>query len=77
MSAEGVDAVTPASKPPLAHLIGADLRLDGAVSPVSVAAQRLAGSLARSFETGTPALSLFDPPDPLGWNALSRAPESD
>ena len=77
MGAEGVDVVTPASKRPLAHLIGADLRLRGAVSPVSVAAQRLAGSLARSFETGTPSLTLFDPPDPLGWNALGRDAESD
>lgn len=76
MVATGIDAVTPASKKPLAHLIGADLSLDGAVSPVSVAAQRLAASLARSFETGTAALTLFDPPDPLAWDALGRDAEN-
>lgn len=37
MVGEGVDTVTPESKKPLAHLIGADLRLDDALSPVSVA----------------------------------------
>ncbi len=70
MMIEGVDAVTPQSKRPLAHLIGADLRLEGALSPVSVAAQRLAVSLAKSFETGKSALAIFDPPDPLAWSGI-------
>lgn len=70
---EGVDAVTPESKKQLANLIGADLRLDDALSPVSVAAQRLAGSLVKSFVSGKPELSLFDPPDPLGWAGIGNA----
>jgi CRISP-associated protein Cas1 len=70
MTGEGIDAVTPPIKRRLAHLIGADLRLDGAVSPVSVAAQRLAGSLARSFEDKRVALTLFEPPHPLEWAAF-------
>lgn len=77
MAGEGVDAVTPDSKKPLAHLISADLRLDDAFSPVSVAAQRLAGSLAKSFESGKPELSLFDPPDPLAWAGLGKAANAD
>jgi CRISP-associated protein Cas1 len=77
MVGEGVDAVTPESKKPLAHLIGADLRLDDALSPVSVAAQRLAGSLAKSFESGKPELSLFDPPDPLAWAGIGNAANAD
>ena len=75
LGADGINSVTPASKRPLVRLIGADLQLDGAVSPVSVAAQRLAGSLARSFETRIPALVLFDLPDAGGWNALGSDAE--
>ena len=66
----GIEAVTPASKKPLAHLIGADLRLEDAFSPVALVAQRLAVSLAKSFEAGKPSLSLFDPPSPLVWATL-------
>src|SRR3546814_11648920 len=39
-------------------------------SPVSMAAQRLAQSLARSFEERKPTLALFDPPDTLDWASL-------
>jgi CRISP-associated protein Cas1 len=70
MAGDGVNAVTPETKKPLAHLIGADLRLEDALSPVSVAAQRLAISLAKSFESGKPALALFDAPDPLAWAGI-------
>ncbi len=72
MIAEGIDTVTPASKRPLAQLIGADLYLSGAVSPVSIAAQRLAVSLTKSFEIGKPDLALFTPPDPLVWAGIGR-----
>lgn len=77
MVGEGVDAVTPEAKRALAHLIGADVRLEGAISPVSVAAQRLAVSLAKSFEFGKPLLTLFDPPDPPGWAALGQPTTED
>ncbi len=70
---KGLDSVTPDTKQSLARLIGYDLRLGGAVSPVSVAAQRLAQSLARSFEERKSALALFDPPEPLDWASLGRS----
>ena len=44
--------------------------LDGEGSPVSLAAVRLAQSLARSFETGRVSLALFDPPAAAAWAAL-------
>jgi CRISP-associated protein Cas1 len=71
MICDGIDSVTPETKKPLAHLIGADVRLDDAVSPVSIAAQRLALSLAKSFESGKPELAIFDPPDPLAWAGIA------
>ena len=77
LTKEGCDAVTPAAKRSLASLIGADLRHNGVVSPVSVVVQRVALSLARSFETGTPALTLFDPPDSSSWAALSGQARKD
>jgi CRISPR-associated protein Cas1 len=77
MVSDGTDAVTPETKRPLAHLIGADVRLEDALSPVSVAAQRLAVSLARSFESGKPALALFDAPDPLAWTGFGNAARAD
>lgn len=73
MSEEGVDAVTTQAKQRLARLIGHDLRLGGVVSPMSVAAQRLAQSLARSFEERRSALALFDPPDPLDWASIGQS----
>lgn len=74
---DGVDAITPKTKRPLAQLIGADVRLDGAMSPISIAAQRLAQSLATSFEIGKPVLTLFDAPDPLTWATLGQSPVVD
>lgn len=73
MIADGAPALDPALKRRFARLIAFDLRIDGESSPVSVAAGRLAQSLARSFESGTPALALFDPPTPMEWASLARA----
>ena len=73
MLAEGVQALDPPLKRRFARIIAFDLRIDGESSPVSVAAGRLAQSLARSFETGAPALALFDPPTPIEWGSLARA----
>jgi CRISP-associated protein Cas1 len=70
---EAVGTVTPETKRRLARLISHDLFLKDAVSPVSVAAQRLAQSLARSFEERKPVLALFDPPD---WGSLGQGVES-
>jgi CRISPR-associated protein Cas1 len=69
---ESIESVTPEAKQRLARLIGHDLRLGGAISPVSVATQRLAQSLARSFEERKSALALFDPPDALDWASLGQ-----
>lgn len=69
---EGTETVTPGAKQRLARLIGFDLRLGGITSPVSVAAQRLAQSLARSFTDRKSALALFDPPDALHWASLGQ-----
>lgn len=70
---EGTEAVTPAAKQRLVRLIGHDVRLGPMISPVTVAAQRLCQSLARSFDERKPALALFDPPDALEWAALRQA----
>lgn len=73
---EGIGTVTSEAKQRLARLIGHDLRLGGAMSPVSVATQRLAQSLAKSFEERKSALALFDPPDALNWASLGQ-PDGD
>lgn len=72
MAAAGVETLDPALKRRFARLIAFDLRIDGEASPVSVAAQRLAQSLARAFESGRPELALFQPPTPIEWAALAR-----
>lgn len=63
--------LTPTLKRRFARLIAFDLRLEGDVSPLSVAVSRLAQSLARAFETGQPHLTLFDPPTGLEWATIS------
>lgn len=70
---EGGDIVTSDVKQRLAKLIGYDLRFAGVVSPVSIAAQRIAQSLARCFDERKSALTLFDLPDALDWAALGQA----
>lgn len=65
----GATDLDPAAKRRFARLTAFDLRLQGEVSPVSVAAQRLARSLARAFETGRPDITLFEPPSPVEWTA--------
>lgn len=72
----GVTTLDPTVKRRFARLIAFDLRIAGEASPVSVAAQRLARSLARAFETGRPELALFDPPSPVQW-AVIGTPDPD
>jgi CRISPR-associated protein Cas1 len=72
MVAEGVASVTSEAKQRLTRLIGQDVRVGGNVSPVSVASQRLAQSLARSFEDKKQALALFEPPDQLTWASFGQ-----
>lgn len=77
MIAQGRDTLDPKLKRHFARLIAFDLRIGGEASPVSIAAVRLAQSLARTFETGRPSLTLFDPPTPIEWSALARIDEDD
>ncbi|MBN8529245.1 MAG: type II CRISPR-associated endonuclease Cas1 [Caulobacterales bacterium] len=72
----GVVTLDPAVKRRFARLIAFDVRIGDEASPVSVAAQRLARSLARAFETGRAELALFDPPSPVEW-AAATAPDLD
>lgn len=69
---EGVEVLAPAVKRRFARLIAFDLRINGEISPMAVAANRLAQSLARAFETGRPNLSLFDPPSAIEWAAAGN-----
>ena len=69
MPREAVGMLDASVKRRFARLIAFDLRVGGEVSPVSVAAGRLAQSLARGFEIGRPELALFDPPSPIEWAA--------
>ncbi len=73
MVQDGVDTLDPPVKRRFARLIAFDLRIGGEASPLSVAATRLTQSLARSFETGAPALALFDPPSVMEWASIPRA----
>lgn len=69
---QGVEALDPAIKRRFAQLIAFDLRIGDELSPVSVAATRLAQSLARSFETDASDLALFVPPTRAAWATLAR-----
>lgn len=60
------------AKRALARLIATDLPLGDGVTPVSVALMKLATSLGQSFESGKPALTLPEPPDPLFLAGLGR-----
>ena len=75
MVAQGLDTLDPRLKRQFARLIAFDLRIGGEASPMSIAAVRLAQSLARAFETGRPSLAIFDPPTPIEWAALARIDE--
>jgi CRISPR-associated protein Cas1 len=73
MASEGTDALDPSAKRRFARLIAFDLRIAGETSPVSIAAARLAQSLARSFEMGRADLALFEPPTAIEWAAAGSA----
>ncbi|WP_326524897.1 type II CRISPR-associated endonuclease Cas1 [Sphingomonas sp.] len=69
---QGVEVLDPAVKRRFARLIAFDVRIGDEMSPVSVAAQRLAQSLGRSFERNASDLALFVPPTHAGWTMLTR-----
>lgn len=72
MIGQGVETLDPALKRRFARLIAFDVRVGAETSPVSMAAVRLAQSLARSFETGVAELAIFDAPTAMEWAALAR-----
>ncbi|MEH3107465.1 MAG: type II CRISPR-associated endonuclease Cas1 [Sphingomonas fennica] len=74
MAADGATLVDTAAKRRFARLIACDLTVAGETTPVALAAVRLAQSLVRAFETGRPALALFDPPTPAEWARLATPP---
>ncbi len=77
MLGQGVEALDPSLKRRFAQLIAFDVRIGEESSPVSVAAQRLAQSLARSFETNASELALFTPPSTAEWTALAAPLDDD
>jgi CRISP-associated protein Cas1 len=73
LAAKGFDAVEPATKRAFAGLIAVDLPGADGTTTVTVAAQRLAQSLARAFETGdAAALAPPLPPTPIEVAGLDR-----
>lgn len=72
MIQEGLEDVDSIAKQRLAALISADLTLQGMTSPMTIAAQRLCQSLAKSFENNNLSLALFEPPTTLNWMAIAR-----
>lgn len=64
-----VDSV---AKHALARLIATDLPFGDGISPVSVALNKLATSLGKSYESGKLNLLLPQPPDPLTFDSLGR-----
>lgn len=72
MARDGVETLDPSMKRRFERLIAFDLRIAGEASPLSMAATRLAQSLARSFETGRSELALFDPPTTIEWAAAGQ-----
>ncbi|PZU60119.1 MAG: type II CRISPR-associated endonuclease Cas1 [Sphingobium sp.] len=73
---QGIATLDTPTKQRFARMIAFDLHIGGEASPVSIAAVRLAQSLARAFETGRPGLQLFDPPTPMQWSSIVRAGSS-
>ena len=69
---EGFQDVDAAAKVRLAAVLSADLLLEGNMSPTSIAIQRLASSLAATFEKRSSVLAVFEPPTALGWAAIAR-----
>jgi CRISPR-associated protein Cas1 len=72
MKRDGVETLDPPLKRRFARLIAFDLMIAGEASPVSMAAARLAQSLARAFETGRPELALFQLPTAIEWASAGQ-----
>ena len=66
----GCNDVTPEAKNALTRITAFDLSMDDQMSPLSVAANRLAHSVATSFETGKAKLAVPRPPSPIELSEL-------
>lgn len=64
----GISEVTPEAKRRLASIIAMDLKVDGQMTPLTVAVRRLAHSLVVSFRERRPTLTIFDAPDQTAWS---------
>lgn len=58
ITASGLDRITPETKRTLAEVLAFDMSTEQGTTPVSTCLERLATSLAQSFESGKPALAL-------------------
>ena len=72
--AQGAQDVSKEVKAELALVLSADLTTERGTTPVSTCIERLALSLAVSFETGKPALDLPEPLLPLELAELRSGP---
>ena len=70
LTAAGLTEVTPDVKSALTQITAYDLTVEEQTSPLSVAVNRLAHSLAMSFETGKATLALPVPPSPIELSSL-------
>ncbi|HWA91148.1 MAG TPA: type II CRISPR-associated endonuclease Cas1 [Rhizomicrobium sp.] len=70
LAAEGAQDVSPDVKRKLAEVVSLDMATARGTTPVSTCLERLALSLAASFEAGKPALDLPEPALPLEWPEL-------
>ncbi len=75
LMAGGFDAIIPETKRALAQVLAFDMATDQGTTPVSTCLERLATSLAQSFEGGKPVLALprtFLPLELPGFTNLSQ-----
>ena len=72
----GTSEVTPATKRTLAAIAAADMRTARGTTPLATCLERLAASLAGSFETGKPDLDLPIAPMPLEMPVLAGGRDS-
>jgi CRISP-associated protein Cas1 len=74
---EGIESFSPVAKRRIARLFVFDVRMGDEASPVSVAAQHLAQSLAKCFEESRAELALFTPPLPIERSSIGCAVDDD
>lgn len=73
----GISTLDSPTKRAFARLIAFGVTIQGEMTPVSVAAQRLAGTMSRSFESGRADLALFTQPSATEWRILGKPGPAD